>query len=264
MKKILLLIREIIASIFLKNIIINLLLGLLFYFINHNPSKGNLYYVLLGALLAIFTTINIEETYKSIKKEENWQNIRCFYYLLYFEQLEFIFEGLKNKNLKLTSKDKQSRPYIAIDTNTDKKIDEVINDLTCNRNKKINNYLNESKMHFERLLCNAIKNIEKYATRKDVLDKVLEAKEFIILLKQYPEDMGLLISFLKISRQLFSLIKIELFLHRCNYVRIGKNLTIEGTNKENAWGFKSIEYTLNDFWQETLFKACRWYCRNIC
>lgn len=86
MKKILLLIREFIASILFKNIIINLflLLPLLIFSIIYH------HHTLLGAIVSIIATINIIETYKSIEKEENWQKTRCFYYLLYFEQLSYI------------------------------------------------------------------------------------------------------------------------------------------------------------------------------
>lgn len=304
MKKILLLIREIIASIFLKNIIINLFLGLLcliFYFINPNSSKGDLYYVLLGALLAVFTTINIEETYKSIKKEENWQKIRYFYYSLYFEQLRFIIERIgrvhseikkvnskdvtpkeegqsveevnkneiklptENKSLACiypTNEDKQAREYNLIPKNMDKKINNVIIDLKCHIDNKLNYFSERLETYFNRLLNDAIENIEKYATRKDVFDKILEAKEFIILLKQNPNKIGLLISFLEISEELFNLVKIELLLNKYSWIRIGKNLFIDGAYKPGE--FKPLEYTLKDFMKETLFKAKVWYCKNIC
>ncbi len=268
---ILLLIREIFVSVISKNIIINLFLLLpLFIF-----SIKFHHHTLLGAIISIFATINIIETYKSIEKEKNWQKIRCFYYLLYFEQLSYIIEKLKNitfTKLDMLSVDGQGRPYIAIGKDTDEKINKITYDLDKyieDRSKDINffHFFNNTKKYFVRIIRDAISNIEHYSTRKEILDKVLEAKEFIILLNQISDneksqisqnEIKQLITFLKISNQLLNAIKSDLFLYRYKHVRIGQNLLIEGSNKEGAWEFGSIEYILNDFWQETLFKACRW------
>lgn len=287
-----LLIREIIVSIFLKNIIINLflLLPLVYFSIKYSHNT------LLGAIVAIFATINIEETYKSVEKEKFWQKIRYFYYILYFEQLRFIIErieeiksknvtpkeggqsvegGNENKNemkllaeskssgcIHLTNEDKQTRKYNLIPNDMDNEINKVITDLTCYKDSESNFSLKGLEEYFNRLLNNAIENIEKYATRRDVFDKILEAKEFIILLKQNPNKVGLLISFLEISKELFSLVKIELLLNKYSCIRIGKNLFIEGAYEPGK--FQSREYTLIDFCKETSYKFQRWCCNNIC
>lgn len=271
-----LLFREVIASILFKNFIINLFLlpfVILSIFYSHK--------ILLGALLGVLATINIIETYKSIEKEKFWQKRRCFYYLLYFEQLVFITDELKDLGLTtlyLTAYDRQGRPYISIEKDTYKKINQVIYELgkyidEIPDKEKFLKFFNKTKKYFIRIIEDAIQNIELYSTREEILDKVLESKEFIILLNQVSDDKNQaigqnqikqLITFLEISKKVFNSTKLELFLNRYKHVRIGQKLLIEGSNEEGAHNFKSIEYTFNDFWQETLYKIQRWCCRNIC